>query len=160
MVLFLMSHPPSLWQVNKCLIQCISRCNGGGKKKACLYSSSRLLCSEALQACRAVAAGVWAVPSLMAVTFLSSSCWLHCTAADGACDSRHIVSAPVRTRWTLTLHTLAVNRHTYVLPSHPLPPPHWCSHSDSRHTLTFCTTTSTSRSFRPLLTHGELRPIV
>lgn len=89
-----MSHPRLLWQVNKCLIQLVS--TGGGddddkvemnwKEKSCLYSSSRLLRGSGLRS-EAVAAGVWAAPSLIAVTFLSSSFWLNCTAADGACDS-------------------------------------------------------------------------
>lgn len=90
------------------------------REKASLYSSSRslVLRGSGLHS-GAVAAGVWAVPSLMAVTFLSSSSWLHCTAVDGACDSRHTVSALVRTQLTLTLYTLTFNAHTYVT----APPP-------------------------------------
>lgn len=114
-----MSHPRLLWQVNKCLIQLVS--TGGGddddkvemnwKEKSCLYSSSRLLRGSGLRS-EAVAAGVWAAPSLIAVTFLSSSFWLNCT-ADSYWLIRHTVFALVRTQWTPTLYTLPVNTQTH-----------------------------------------------
>lgn len=112
----------------------------------------------------------------------SCCCWSRGCAVSNGCDisqqllltplhccrwgvwlTRHIVSAPVCTQWTLTLHTLAINTRKCITPLPP--PPHHPTHadapySDSRHTQTFCTTTSTSRSFRPLLTHRELRLIV
>lgn len=79
---------------------------------------------------------------------------LHCCRW-GVWLTRCTVSALVRTQWTLTLSTHSLLTHTHTLL--PLLPPYWCSHSDSRHTLTFCTTTSTFRGFRPLLTHTELK---
>lgn len=133
-----MSHPRLLWQVNKCLIQLVS--TGGGddddkvemnwKKKSCLYSSSRLLRGTGLRS-EAVAAGVWAVPSLIAVTFLSSSFWLNCTAADGACDSYAIQcslwSAPSEP--SLSTHCLSTLEHT---PPPSAAPPHSArQHPDS-----------------------------
>ena len=123
----------------------ISRCGEESEIKALQCSSSsrvKVLRGSGLQS---GAAGVGAVPSLMAVTFLRSSSWLHCTAVDGACDSRAIPwalrSAPSEP--SLSLYTLTVKPHTYITVSPPSPPPP--PHSGSRHTQAFCTTTSASR---------------
>lgn len=121
---FLMSHPQLLWQVNKCLIWCISR--GGDEvqiKKACVLAADRWWGSAGLQR-GAVAAGVWAVPSLMAVTFLSSSSWLHCTAVDGACDSRAIPWALRSAPSEPSLSLRARCQRTHIPPPPPpLPSP-------------------------------------
>lgn len=116
-----MSHPQSLTgkQMPDIMHFQLQKMQIKRKKKACWCFSSRLLCCEAPQACGAVAAGVGAVPSLMAVTFLSSSSWLHCTAVDGACDSHAISwalqSAPSEPSLCTRLRS---TRENALLPSH------------------------------------------
>lgn len=123
------------------------------KKKPRWYSSSRLL--EGSRACRA-----WAVASLRAVTFLSSSCWLRWTAVDqGVWLTHHIMSAPVRTPENpRPAHAPSPSLRTHTLiPSHP-------SSADAPAAgtprLSAHSTTPTSRGCRLTLTHRQLRPIV
>lgn len=141
-----MSHPLFLWRVNKRLMKHFSR-----SFDEVVVKIQFIFFSRSVWGCRAQACEV------------ELCCWsLGCAVSNG-CDisqqllltplhccrwgvwlTRHTVSAPVCTQWTLTLYKLYVNGHT----EHPLHSPTFSTLMlPLRHTPTLCISTSQSSSF-------------